>query len=317
MFVLHSVAPRASRTAQFMALFRALESCRPATQRLFCDPYATLFLPPSLRLAVWVASLPLVGALVPWFIDRRWPGARSSGAARTRLIDDEVGAALRRGIAQVVLLGAGFDARAHRLPGIERARVFEVDRSATMGAKLAALRSRMERLPDHVVPVEVDFERNDLQQALAAAGFRREVPAMVVWEGVTNYLTAEAVDATLRAIAELTARGSRLLFTYVHRGVLDGSTSFDQTRRLSATLRRVGEPWRFGLDPAEVGAYLAARGFELLADQGAREYRARYFGEPGQGYEFYRAALAERDHRGAGAASEREDDSRTRQPCPK
>lgn len=317
MFVLRETPAVVSRTAQFMALFRALESSRPPTRRLFFDPYASAFLPPLLRLAAWVASLPVVGPVVPWFIDRRWPGARSSGVARTRLIDDEVAAALKHGFEQLVLLGAGFDARAYRMPGIARARVFEVDHSGTMAAKRAVLLSRMERLPDHVTLVEVDFERDDLQQALAAAGFRRDAPAMVVWEGVTNYLNAEAVDATLRALAELTASGSRLIFTYVHRGVVDGSVSFSQTRRLSETLRRVGEPWRFGLHPAEVGGYLAARGFVLLVDQGARDYRARYLGGPGQGYEFYRAALAERDRGGAGAAREREDDSRTRQPCPK
>ena len=65
------------------------------------------------------------------FIDRRWPGARTSGVARTRLIDDAVAAALRDGIDQVLILGAGFDCRAYRLPGIERARVFEIDHPST------------------------------------------------------------------------------------------------------------------------------------------------------------------------------------------
>jgi len=285
---------RASHTAEFMAVFRALESCRPVGERLFLDPYAKDFVRPSLRVAVWLARNSLMGSLIRRFIDSRWPGARSSGVARTRLIDDAVVAALTAGYRQIVLLGAGFDARAYRLAGIDAARVFEVDQAGTMAAKREVLRSRGKDTAKHVTFVQVDFERDDLQQALISAGFRTDARAVFVWEGVTNYLTAEAVDATLRSIAGLSTAGSRLLFTYVHRGIIDGSTMFPQTDALVATLRSVGEPWTFGLDPSEAGAYLAARGFKLLMDHGARDYRSRYLGEPGQGYEFYRAAMAQR-----------------------
>jgi methyltransferase (TIGR00027 family) len=287
----------ASRTAEFMALFRALESCRrPRGQRLFEDPLAVAFLRPSLRLAVHAAGIPLLGRLVPAFIDHRWPGARSSGVARTRLIDDVLGAALREGADQVVLLGAGFDCRAHRLPGIDRTRVFEIDRPATLRAKQERLRRRLPRLPGHVVFVEADLEEQDLEPALRSAGFRPTSRSLFVWEGVTNYLTEDAVDTTLRRVGALAAPGSRLLFTYVHRGFLDGSSAFPAGRRLSRTLQRIGEPWTFGLDPAEVPGFLARRGFRILEDWGAVDYRSRYLGERAlrlRGYEFYRAALAE------------------------
>jgi methyltransferase (TIGR00027 family) len=287
---------RASRTAEFMALFRALESCRPGGERLFEDPLAVGFLRPRLRLAVLLAQVPLLGRIVPGFIDSRWPGARSSGVARTRLIDDLLAAALGDGVDQVVLLGAGFDCRAHRLPGIDRARVFEIDRPVTLRAKQAHLRRRLPRQPDHVVFVEADLETQDLEPALRCAGFSPDTRSFFVWEGVTNYLTAEAVDATLRRIAAVAAPGSRLLFTYVHRGLLDGSIAFPGGHRLSRTLRRIGEPWTFGLDPAEVSGFLVQRGFRLLEDWGAADYRARYLGRGAdrlRGYEFYRAALAE------------------------
>jgi len=299
MFVLFYAQPptRASRTAEFMALFRALESCRrPRGERLLEDPLAVAFLRPSLRLAVLVAQVPLLGRIVPGFIDRRWPGARSSGVARTRLIDDLLIAALREGADQVVLLGAGFDCRAHRLPGIDRSRVFEVDRPATLGAKQARLRQRLPRLPGHVVFVEADFEDQGLEPALRSAGFSPISRSFFVWEGVTNYLTADAVDATLCRVGAVAAPGSRLLFTYVHRGLLDGSIAFPGGRRLSRTLRHIGEPWSFGLDPAEVSGFLAQRGFRLLEDWGAADYRSRYLGRRTRrmrGYEFYRVALAE------------------------
>ena len=252
-----------------MALFRALESGRrPAAARL-----------------------PLVGGAVARLIDRRWPGARTSAVARTRLIDDAVLAALAEGVGQVLILGAGFDCRAYRLPGIERARVFEIDHPATSAAKRTRLAALLDAPPSHVTFVAVDFDRQPLLAALDAAGCDRTVPSLVVWEGVSNYLAAAAVDATLRDLATFAA-GSRILFTYVHRGVLDGSVPFVGAERIAATVQRAGEPWTFGLDPTEVPAYLAARGLALVDDVGADEYRARLLGDAGRGYAFYRVVQA-------------------------
>jgi hypothetical protein len=71
-----------------MALFRALESLRPTGERKVHDPFAGRFLRPSLRLPLAAARLPAVRRLLVDFLDRRWPGARSSGVARTRWLDD-------------------------------------------------------------------------------------------------------------------------------------------------------------------------------------------------------------------------------------
>jgi methyltransferase (TIGR00027 family) len=285
---------RPSRTAEFMALFRALETCRrPAAARLFEDPLATGFLGPGLGLVAGAARLPPLGRFLASAIDRRWPGARSSGIARTRLIDDAVRRALAQGAEQLVLLGAGFDSRAYRLPGIEATRVFEVDHPATLGRKRTRLLRRLGRLPGHVALVPLDFGREDLTPALRAAGFRSGARSFFVWEGVTNYLSAAAVDQTLRFVGGA-APGSGLVFTYVHRDVVAGSWSGEGLGPLSDTLRRAGEAWTFGIDPAALRGLLAARGLELLEDVGSVEYRARYLGAGAhlRGYEFYRAAVA-------------------------
>ena len=85
---------RASRTAEFAAGFRALESVRrPAQVRLFNDPFAIQFLSPSLRRLVNLSGLPLVGAAVRAYIDLRWLGAMTSGIARTCYIDDQLSVA--------------------------------------------------------------------------------------------------------------------------------------------------------------------------------------------------------------------------------
>jgi len=279
-----------------MALFRALESCRrPPQARLFVDRFAAQLLPRSMAWAAQLAVLPLIGRIVPWVVDRHSPGARSSGVARTRLIDDALGAAAGEGVRQVVLLGAGFDCRAHRLPSLAAARVFEVDHPDTLAAKRARLAALDAGSVDgRVTYAGADLNRQALDAVLTAAGVDRAARTFFIWEGVTNYLTATAVDATLRAVAGW-APGSLLLFTYVHRGVIDGSTIFADNVRLKRVLAGAGEPWTFGLEPREVRAFLAARGFELLEDLGAEQYRARYLGAVGahqRGYQFYRAALA-------------------------
>jgi len=284
----------ASRTAAYMALFRALESTLPAGRRLFQDPFAYAFLPSRLRSVVNLSRIPLAGALVRAYIDRRWPGARTSAVARTKFIDDATEAALRSGVMQVVILGAGFDSRAYRIPGVARAVAFEVDHPFTSARKRRGIETALGSLPRHLRLVPIDFNAEVLSHAMSAAGYDLSQRTLFIWEGVTNYLTEPAVDATLRWCA-CAAAGSTVLFTYVHRQVLDSPEVFEGTQRLFATLRAAGERWTFGLDPSGLRAFLAERGLRLDEDVGASEYRAICFGPASRhmrGYEFYRIAVA-------------------------
>jgi methyltransferase (TIGR00027 family) len=283
-----------SRTAQYMALFRALESALPATQRLFDDPFARAFLPLRLRFVVVLAKLPLMGGLVPALIDHRWLGARTSGVARTRFIDDVVEANLRAGVNQVVILGAGFDARAYRMATMARATVFEVDHPSTSAAKRRLVEAALGSLPSHVRFVAIDFNAEPLPSTMSSAGFDRSQRTLFVWEGVTNYLTEDAVDAMLRWCAS-TPGGSTIVFTYVDRHVLDAPEAFEGTAKLFATLSEAGETWTFGLAPSHLSGFLARRGLVLEEDLSAVDYRSRYFGHAAstmRGYEFYRVAVA-------------------------
>jgi methyltransferase (TIGR00027 family) len=282
---------RPSWTAELMALFRAIESTRPASTRLFHDPYAEAFLSPPFRAVALLCRLPFGRALVTRLIEVRWGGPLGSGVCRTRFIDDRVLDAVRDGLEQVVILGAGFDSRAYRLLGLARARVFEVDHPATQAAK----RARLPDVPPHVVFVPIDFDREPLGEVMARAGFRCGERTFFLWEGVTNYLTAEAVDATVRWVARAGGPGSQLLFTYIDGGMLDGSLAFEGARAGRDTVGRMGEAFTFGLDPHDVPAYLAARGLTLVEDVAAPDYRERYLRPLGREmkiWEFYRVALA-------------------------
>jgi methyltransferase (TIGR00027 family) len=226
----------ASRTAEYMALFRALEFAQPAERRLFEDRFARAFLRPRLRFVVGLARLPLMGRSVPALIDHRWPGARTSGVARTRFIDEVVEATLGVGTEQVVLLGAGFDARAYRIAAMAKATVFEVDHPATSTAKRRLVGAALGAVPRHVHFVTLDFNTEPLPNTMSAAGFDPTRRTLFVWEGVTNYLVEEAVEVTLRWCASA-AGGSAVVFTYVDRHVLDAPEAFAGT---PSSLRRLG-----------------------------------------------------------------------------
>lgn len=284
----------ASRTAEYNALFRALESSRPESRRLFADPLARAFLSWPLALVDRLAMVPGLGELVPRFIDHRWPGVRTSVVARTRLIDDAIAAALGEHIEQLVILGAGFDSRAYRLPGLRGITVFEVDHPDTRTSKRAALERARAVAAQHVRYVAIDFNQPDLESVMAAAGYRETARTFILWEGVTNYLTEAAVDTTLRWCARASP-GSLLLFTYVHRDVLTRPAAFIGTERLFASLAKFGETLTFGIDPSELPEFLARRGMTVERDIGAAEYRELYFKDAARtmrGHEFYRVALA-------------------------
>jgi methyltransferase (TIGR00027 family) len=167
----------------------------------------------------------------------------------------------------------------------------EVDRPETQEFK----RERLGDILSTVVRyVPCDFETECLSASLENAGYSRERPCFFLWEGVTNYLDAKAVDKVLDTVSA-SAPGSLLLFTYVDRSVLDDPNRFVGSHRLRSTLRKSGESWTFGLDPCKVARFLDHRGLRLVSDMGSLDYRARYLGSKGphlRGYEFYRAAVA-------------------------
>jgi methyltransferase (TIGR00027 family) len=143
--------------------------------------------------------------------------------------------------------------------------------------------------------VTVDFDRECLAERMLEAGFDPSQRTIVVWDGVTNYLRADAVAAVVAWAGGLSA-GSRLIFTYVHAGALDGTARFHGAAGMLRTVAQSGEPWTFGLLPENVADYLKPFGLRLTANLNAAEYRLKVMGPAAQrirGYEFYNVAQAE------------------------
>ncbi len=213
-------------TAYTIAVIRSREAGRPARERLFDDPFAVHFGTGGAE--VEAATERMLGL----------PFIEESTRLRTRFIDDELRAALARGVDQIVLLGAGFDARGHRIAEIpaQGARVYEVDFASQLETKRALLAAGGVTLPPWIAYVPCDFGRPDFDVALgddlALHGLRGDRPAFFVWEGVIGYIDAGAIDRTLAFAARVTGKGSRLVFTF-------GAWTFDPEGVVEKT-RRAG-----------------------------------------------------------------------------
>lgn len=148
---------KASRTAQYMALFRALESRRPEGERLFDDPYAIAFLGKFHRWVTRASVVPFVREIVHKIISRKIPGALSSGIARTKYIDEIVSRSIREGSRQVIILGAGFDTRSLRLDVLKAIPVIEIDHPNTSSFKKKCLFEVSGELPANTRYLQLDL----------------------------------------------------------------------------------------------------------------------------------------------------------------
>ena len=253
-----------SRTALWVAATRGLGMLLPPEVRIAEDPYGALFTSPTLaRLLERPGARPLaqIPGLKAWIVYMQ---------VRTRIIDDCVRAFVAAGGDQVVVLGAGYDTRALRMPELAGATVFEIDHPATQDHKRMVLGRAGVESPARYVTW--DFESRPLEELaeeLAAAGHDPTRPTCTIWEGVTMYLTEGAIDASLRAIADWSAPGSRLAMTYFAKSRIERPSLV--TRVAHAVVNRLGEPFRFGWQPEELPAYLAVRGFTLAQDIAMRD----------------------------------------------
>ncbi len=252
-----------SRTARFVAVTRALGALLPDEAQLADDPFGARVAGGGVaRVAALARQAPRLRPLLRMAAAPMLPMIAYM-QVRTRLIDDVVRRFVGAGGAQLVLLGAGFDARAARLADVlDGARVFEVDHPATQALK----RARFGDLPSTFVPW--DFERDQmagLGERLRALGHEAARPTLTIWEGVTMYLTEPAIADTVAAVRSWSAPRSQLCLSYVDRRQLERPRL--ATRLVTATVRLWGEPWRFGWDPAELPAWMGAHGFGLVSDE--------------------------------------------------
>jgi methyltransferase (TIGR00027 family) len=262
-------ADRVSKTAMMVAYMRALADAGASHVPGFRDPFARRFLNEkwARRLSKIRAKLRAGKKSITVAASRV---AADMMALRTATIDAALEDAVANGIGQIVILGAGLDARAWRMPELAGARVFEVDHPATQEFK----RRHVANFPPsiaEVVFVPIDFEQDSLEQALVSAGHDAGVATCWIWEGVVMYLTRDAMLATLRHLAARSAKGSELIINYhteLRRGLF------------GLILQLLGEPFKSRWSPTEMAADLSAVGFRAEEDSGVVDWATRFANGP-------------------------------------
>ena len=263
----------AAQTAYGPIVLAAVEQHEPPGQRLVDDDLAARFLPTPLRWLVAATRSSTVRRLLIGASEWSGPGLWTNMACRKHYIDDKLDEALP-GIDAVVVLGAGLDSRAYHLARHSRIPIFEVDQPVNIARKAAAVRRVLGGQPRSVRLVPLDFERDDLLTTLAELGYRTDYRVFFIWEGVTQYLTEDAVRATLEGLRPV-ASGSRLVFTYVRRDFIDGLNRYG-TGTLYRMVRERRQLWQFGMQPEDVAGFVDDYGWRLLEQAGPDELVRRY-----------------------------------------
>ena len=197
-------------------------------------------------------------------------GTRAQATCRSRFTEDQLALAAARGTAQYVILGAGLDSFACRSELAGRLRVFEVDHPATQQRKRDLLAAAGLAEPPTLTWVPVDFETGELIAALTAAGLDPAAPAFVSWLGVTMYLTAEAIGATLASLSRL-APGSELVTDYMLTADLRDADGVAYADLVMPDSERRGEPWLSFFTPEQMTGLLTSHGFTGVRDVRQRD----------------------------------------------
>lgn len=205
--------------------------------------------------------------------------------SRSRYTEDCLEEAIQQGVRQYVILGAGFDTFAFRRPDLrEQLRIFEVDHPVTQSLKRERIQAAGWAAPVHLHFVPLDFNREDLAEALRRSAYDAGQASFFSWLGVTFYLERETVLSTLRSIAGLAKPGSQIVFDYMDPDAFEAEKAGRRIRLMQQIVAMVGEPIQTGFDPRELGDELARVGFRLVETLPPEAIEARYFSQRADDY---------------------------------
>jgi methyltransferase (TIGR00027 family) len=190
--------------------------------------------------------------------------------ARTVAIDDAIRAVRSE---QLVILGAGLDGRAWRMPELSDVSVFEVDHPDSQREKRERA-AQLQPMSCDIRFVPVDFEHDALDAALAAAGHDETRTTTWIWEGVVMYLRRSDIEATLAVVQRRSVAGSRLIIAYHVPALI--------LKVVGLVLKRLGEPLRSAFRPEQMRALLASYGFRVTDDRDLSSVGAALSPEIGQ-----------------------------------
>ena len=272
-------------TAQGVAKQRLIESIAGPEKRVINDPYADCFV-------IGSGIIKLMGhRFNAWLSEKLAPGFHEHLISRTKFIDELVEKSSVDGIEQYVILGAGYDSRAHRLELPSSLRIFEVDQPEVSDIKLSKLPKELPN-SENVTYVDVDFSHQSLTERLMDAGFKIGKSTLFTLEGVSQYITKEAVSSSIKEMAALTKDTSSIFFmSYVDelldqnpeacfgKGYPNPAKKANLIKGLSA---KVGEPWISFYSDEEIESLLLQNGYSIDKNVTLEDLNSLYFSPVGR-----------------------------------
>ena len=213
-----------------------------------------------------------------WFVTKFLPpGIYWGHVARTAWFDNHVEEALARNVPQIVFLGAGYDSRPYRFSTLmQDTRIFELDAPPTQEHKKSLLKQAGVAIPERLVFVPTDFTHSSVKDALFSAGFDNGKMTLYIWEGVTYYLPAEAIDSMFGIIRENSPLGSTVCFDYYSTFPgMDEAYGVKEQREFMKT-HSPGERMQFSIERERIRAFLSERGFALVEHLEPEDMQKRY-----------------------------------------
>ena len=272
-------------TAQGVAKQRLIETIADADKRVINDPYADSFV-------IGSGFIKLMGhKLNVWLSKKLAPGFHEHLISRTKFIDELIEKSAVNGIEQYVILGAGYDSRAHRLELPSSLKIFEVDQPEVSDNKLAKLPKELPN-SENVTYVNIDFSYQSLTTQLIDAGFDQKQSTIFTLEGVSQYITKEAVSSTIKELASLTKDANSIFFMSYVDELLDknpeacfgkGYPSPEKKANLIKSLSaKVGEPWVSFYSYEEIESLLSQNGYSVEENLTLEDLNSLYFGPFGR-----------------------------------
>ena len=272
-------------TAQGVAKQRFIETIAGPDKRVINDPYADKFI-------IGASLMKLMGhKLNVWLAKKLAPGFHEHIISRTRFIDDLIEKSAKDGVEQYVILGAGYDARAHRLKLPSSLKIFEVDQPEVQSRKISKLPKESSD-SKNIIYVTVDFAHQSLTERLLNSGFDKTKSTIFTLEGVTQYITKEAFNLTIKEIALLSQKASSIFFlSYVDelldknpkdcfgKGYINPEKKAKLIKNLSA---KAGEPWISFYSSEAIESLLSQNGYSIKENVTFEDLNSLYFAPAGR-----------------------------------
>ena len=276
---------RKDGTAQGVAKQRLIESIAKPEERIINDPYAD-------RFVLGASFIKLMGhKLNVWLAEKLVPGFHEHLISRTRFIDDLIKKSAASGVEQYVILGAGYDSRAHRLELPSSLRIFEVDQPEVQARKRSKLPKELPNL-ESITYVAVDFSHQSLTEQLMDAGFDQSKSTVFTLEGFSQYITKEAFDSTIKEVATLTQKANSIFFVSYASELLNKNpeacfgkgypNAEKRAKLITYGSAKVGEPWISFYGAEEIESVLSQNGYSIKENVTLKDLNSRYFAPVGR-----------------------------------